>query len=295
MSLLKLFCAVDDFWQVFQPIWEQQLLAEGSRQRRRETQLSMSEIMTIIILFHQSGYRHFKDFYLRHVCQHLGSAFPKLVSYNRFVELEARALVPLAAYLQSRCHQKRSRGIAFIDATSLAVCHNRRIPSHRVFAHIAARGKTSTGWFYGFKLHIVINDQGELLAFAITPGNVDDRKLVPKLTRHLVGKLFGDKGYISQKLFLQLLERGLQLITTLRKNMKSRLLPLEDRLFLRKRALIETVNDQLKNISQLEHSRHRSFTNFLVNLFGALIAYTHQPKKPALHFQENDLALISAI
>jgi len=295
MSLLKLFCDVDDFWQVFQPKWEQQLLAEGSCQRRRETNLSMSEIMTIIILFHQSGYRNFKDFYLRHVCQHLSSAFPKLVSYNRFVELKARALVPLAAYLQSRCQQKHSRGVAFIDATSITVCHNRRIPSHRVFAHIAARGKTSTGWFYGFKLHIVINDQGELLAFAITPGNVDDRKPVPRLTKHLVGKLFGDKGYISQKLFVQLLKRGLQLITTLRKNMKSRLLPLEDRLFLRKRALIETVNDQLKNISQLEHSRHRSFTNFLVNLFGALIAYTHQPKKPALHFEESDLALISAI
>jgi hypothetical protein len=295
MSLLKLFCDVDDFWQVFQPIWEQQLLAEGSCQRRRETNLSMSEIMTIIILFHQSGYRHFKDFYLRHVCQHLKGAFPKLVSYNRFIELKARVLVPLAAYLQSRCHQKRWRGIAFIDATSIAVCHNRRIPSHRVFAGIAARGKTSTGWFYGFKLHIVINDQGELLAFAITPGNVDDRKPVPRLTRHLVGKLFGDKGYISQKLFVQLLERGLQLITTLRKNMKSRLLPLEDRLFLRKRALIETVNDQLKNISQLEHSRHRSFTNFLVNTLAALIAYTHQPKKPALQFEDSDMALITVI
>ena len=295
MSLLKLFCAVDDFWLAFRPFWEQQLITEGRRQRRRESKLTMSEIMTIIILFHQSGYRNFKSFYCNHVCQHLIDAFPDLVSYNRFVELKARALVPLAAYLQSRCQQRRSRGIAFIDATSVAVCHNRRIARHRVFEGIAARGKTSIGWFYGFKVHIVINDQGELLAFAITPGNIDDRKPVPKLTRHLIGKLFGDKGYISNTLFGQLLARGLQLITTLRKNMKQRLLPLEDRLFLRKRALVETVNDQLKNISQLEHSRHRSFRNFFVNLLAALIAYTHQPRKPALQFQDSDLALISII
>jgi hypothetical protein len=141
----------------------------------------------------------------------------------------------------------------------------------------------------------VINDQGELLAFAITPGNVDDRQPVPKLTQHLTGKLFSDQGYISNKLFGQLLDQGLQLITTLRKNMKPRLLPLEDRLFLRKRAPIETVNDQLKNISQWEHSRHRSFGNFFVNLLAALIAYTHQSRKPALQFEDSDLALISVI
>ena len=102
MSLLKLFCAVDDFWLAFRPFGEQQLLTEGSRQRRRETKLPMSEIMTIIILFHQSGYRNFKSFCCNHVCQHLGDAFPDLVSCSRFVELKARALVPLAAYLQSR-------------------------------------------------------------------------------------------------------------------------------------------------------------------------------------------------
>jgi hypothetical protein len=138
MSLLKLFCAVDDFWLAFRHFWEQQQITEGSRKRRRETQLAMSEIMTIIILFQQSGYRNFKSFYCHHVCQHLGAAFPDLVRYNCFVELKARALVPLATYLQSRCQRRRSRGIAFIDATSVAVCHNRRIARHRVFKGIAA-------------------------------------------------------------------------------------------------------------------------------------------------------------
>jgi transposase len=293
MSLLEMFCEIDDFWKKFRPAWQQKLLLSGAQRRERATRLTMSEIMTIIILFHQSNYRTFKQFYLHHVCQHLHEAFPNLVSYNRFVELQSRALVPLAAYLHLRFGQ--SRGIAFIDAMSLAVCHNRRIHSHRVFAGIAARGKTSTGWFYGFKVHLVVNDQGELLAVVLTPGNVDDRKPVEQLTHNLIGKLFGDKGYISNALFDQLFARGLQLITTLKRNMKPRVMPLMDRLFLRKRALIESVNDQLKNISQIEHSRHRSFKNFFVNFLAALIAYTHQPKKPSLKFENHEMALMTLI
>jgi hypothetical protein len=276
MSLLEMFCEIDDFWQSFRPAWQRKLLLSGTRRRERTTQLTVSEIMTIIILFHQSNYRTFMQFYLHHVCQHLNDAFPCLVSYNRFVELQ-------------------SRGIAFIDAMSLAVCHNRRIHSHRVFEGIAARGKTSTGWFYGFKVHLVVNDQGELLAFLLTPGNVDDRKPVEKLTANLMGKLFGDKGYISKALFDQLFERGLQLVITLKRNMKPRVMPTMDRLFLRKRALIESVNDQLKNISQIEHSRHRSFKNFFVNLLAALIAYTHQPKKPSLKFQDQEMTLMTVV
>jgi IS5 family transposase len=290
MDLTTLFCHIDAFWQAFQPFWEQQLRASGERQRQRRTQLSLSEIMTVVILFHQSGFRTFKTFYCHYVCPYLGDAFPELVSYNRFVELQSRAVVPLAAYLQTR--YGKSRGIAFIDATSIAVCHNRRIASHRVFEDLAARGKTSIDWFYGFKVHLVVNDQGDLLAVAITPANRDDRKPVPKLTRGLVGKLFGDKGYISQRLYEELFERGLELITTLRRNMKPRLLPLADKLLLRKRALIESVNDQLKNISQIEHSRHRSVKNLFVNLLAGLIAYTWQPTKPALHFEDQDLALM---
>jgi len=291
MSLLEMFCEIDDFWQRFQPFWEGKQLSSGERQRRRQTSLTTSEIMTIVILFHQSNYRTFKNFYLYHVCQHLKNDFPKLVSYNRFVELQARCVVPLAAYLQSRCQP--SRGIAFIDATSLVVCHNRRIHSHRVFDGVAQRGKTSTGWFFGFKVHLIVNDQGDFVAFAITPANVDDRKPVPRLTADVVGKLFGDKGYLSQKLFAELLERGLELLPSIRQHMNPRLLSLIDKLLLRKRALIESVNDQLKNISQIEHSRHRSFKNFFVNLLAGLIAYTFQPKKPSLKFESHEMRMLA--
>lgn len=139
------------------------------------------------------------------------------------------------------------------------------------------------GWFYGFKLHLIVNDRGELLSLMLTPGNVDDRKPVPNLVEDLFGKLFADKGYISQPLFDRLLQTfNVQLITKLRSNMKNRLLPLADRVLLRKRSIIETIFDQLKNISQIEHSRHRSPTNFLVNVLCGLIAYCHKPLKPSL-------------
>lgn len=290
MNILKLFCEVDDFWQGFKGYWQHQLIENGEQQRQRAASLTMSEIMTLVVLFHQSGYRHFKGFYVHYVCQYLKREFPNLVSYTRFVELQGRTLIPLTAYLQSRC--RSTRGIAFIDATTIAVCHNRRIPQHRVFAGIAQRGKTSMGWFYGFKVHLVVNDQGDLIAFAFTPGNMDDRQPVLRLTAHLFGKLFGDKGYLSAQLAQTLLQRGLELITALKKNMQPRTLPAADQLLLRKRAIIETINDQLKNISQIEHSRHRSFHNFLLNLVAALVAYTHQDKKPALHFEDTTALVI---
>ncbi len=282
MSLLELFVSVDDFCQVFLPFWKRKLIEDGSKKRQRPGQLSVSEIMTIIIYFHQSQYRNFKAYYTEYVCQHLRGEFPKLVSYERFVILMPLVLGPLGAYLKSlygRCH-----GISFIDSTALMVCDNHRIHNHKVFAQLAQRGKGSMGWFYGFKLHLVINDCGELLACQITPGNVDDREPVLLLCKRLFGKLIADRGYISQPLFEQLLDTfGIQLITKLRKNMKNRLLPLMDKWLLRKRAIIESVVDQLKNISQIEHTRHRSPINCFVNIIAGLIAYCHQPKKPSLN------------
>lgn len=293
MSLLELFCQVDDFWQVFRPHWQAQLLASGAIQRFREPQLSYSEIMTIVIHFHQSHYRDFKAYYTEHVQKQLRGEFPQLVSYTRFVELMPRVLLPLMVYMQSLRGQ--CTGISFVDSTPISVCHNRRIPRHKVFAGLAARGKTSMGWFFGFKLHYVVNEYGEILALHLSPGNVDDRKPVPILSKRLFGKLFGDKGYLSQPLFEQLFAQGLVLVTPLKKNMQNRLLPLTDKLLLRKRAIIETINDQLKNISQIEHTRHRSFANFLVNLFAGLSAYCHQPKKPSLNLPPRQLQHLATL
>lgn len=286
MSVLELFCDVDDFMLRFTPQWKAEQLAAG-KHRERAGQLCPSEVMTILIHFHQSHYRTFKAYYTEHVQVHLTSEFPHLVSYQRFIALLPSMLVPLLAYLQSR--YGACTGISFIDSTALEVCDPKRITEHRVFATDAKRGKTSMGWFFGFKLHLAVNDRGELLACCLTPGNVDDRTPVAQMVKRLRGKLFGDRGYISAPLSELLFEQGLQLITRLRKNMKNRLLHLSDKLLLRKRAIIESIIDQLKNISQIEHTRHRSPTNFVVHLIAGLIAYSHQDKKPGLHLDERAL------
>lgn len=281
MDILPLFCDIDDFCLLFEPLWQHRLLE--TRQRRRPSSLCLSEVMTIITLFHASSYRNFKAYYTEQVLKQYVWAFPRLVSYQRFVALMPSALVPLCGYLQTRKGQ--CSGVSFIDSTSLKVCHNRRIHSHKVFRECARRGKTSVDWFFGFKLHLIINDRGELLALRLTPGNVDDRRPVPGLVKGLFGKLFGDKGYVSGPLSKALYDEGVQLVTKLKRGMRNRLLPLMDKIMLRKRAIIESVVDQLKNISQVEHSRHRSVSNCFVNLLGGLIAYTWREKKPSLNIR----------
>lgn len=285
------FCDVDDFCKIFLPEWERELLTNGQRQRQRACRLTLSEILTILVAFHQSRYRDFKSFYLFYLSQHARGAFPQLLSYTRFVALIPRTVMPLCVYLQTRFGE--NTGIAFMDSTTWVVCHNRRIHSHKVFKELAKRGKSSMGWFYGFKIHLVVNDRGELLAFRLTPGNVDDRQPVPDLTKGLTGKLIADRGYISQRLFDELWGRGLQLITRIRKNMKNKLMPLMDKLLLRKRAIIESVNDQLKNGQQIEHTRHRNVTNAMVNVLAALVAYTFQPTKPSLNLTRNQLMVLN--
>lgn len=287
MNILPLFFEIDEFCCWFEPVWNRHLIAQSRKQRNRSRSLALSEVMTILILFHQSGYRNLKQFYLEFVCRYLRAEFPRLVSYQRFVEFERDALVPLSAYLQTR--RGKCSGISFIDSTKLAVCENLRIPQHRQFTGIAARGKTTLGWFYGFKLHVTVSDCGELLAWQVTPGNIDDRRPVEKLTQRLFGKLFGDLGYVSEPLKILLREQNLELVTKVKKNMKNQFLNLSDKLLLRKRAIIESVFDQLKNISNIEHTRHRSFWNFLVNLASGLIAYSWREKKPSLNYDINAL------
>lgn len=286
-SLEELFCSVDDFCLDFEPGWKQHLLKQG-KCRIRSRRLSLSEIMTIEIAFHLSAHKNFKTFYLEIVSCYWCQAFPNLVSYNRFVEWQPSTLVPLMAYFRSRLGV--STGIGFIDSTSIKVCHNRRIKQHRVFKGIAKRGKTSVDWFYGFKLHLAINHQGELLDVALTAGNVDDRTPVRELLKGQYGQFFGDKGYISAALAQDLRKSNVILVTKFKKRMKNKLMTMIDKQLLRKRAIVESVIDQLKNISQIEHSRHRSPTNFVVNLLAGLIAYCHRPKKPSIAIDDRILS-----
>lgn len=289
MDWVALFCSVDDFCQLFEPVLQARVLHDRKCTRRRKCKLALSEMLTIVIAFHQSHFRDFKAFYRYLQAYHLQD-FPNLISYNRFVELMPRLIVPLTGYLQTQFGAQS--GIAFVDSTPIRVCNNKRIQRNRVFADIAALGRSTVGWFFGFKLHLVVNEIGELLGVHLTPGNVDDRQPVPGLTKRLSGKLYGDKGYISQKLFEELFDRGLQMFTTLRGNMKPKMMPLWDKLMLRKRSIIETINDQLKNISQVEHTRHRSICGFMVNLLAGLVAYTQQPKKPSIKWAKDEIEFL---
>ncbi len=282
MCIIQLFCDIHDFILKY----EKQKTSQSSEdintfiKRNRVCRLHISEVMTILVFFHQSNHRTFKHYYQQKVQQELGWAFPHLVSYTRFVELMDGALELLQMYLTTR--YAACSGIAFADATALPVCHNLRISRHRVFAHNAARGMTSVGWFYGFKCHIIINDKGELLATQLTPANIDDRKPMLELTRNLTGKIYADRGYISQTLGDALQTRNLCLITKVRKNMKQKQMSDFDEALLNKRMLVETVIGLLKSQTQIQHTRHRSWTNYQVNQVAALIAYTHLKKKPAI-------------
>jgi hypothetical protein len=213
----------------------------------------------------------------------LTAEFPKTVAYNRFVELQKKALLPMIIFLKMKSLGECT-GISFIDSTKLPVCNNRRIHNHHVFKDIATRGYASTGYFYGFKLHLIVNDRGEILNFVITQANVDDREPLKNesFIQKIKGKLVGDKGYISKELFELLFTDGIQLITKLKKNMKGKILSNTDSVLLRKRAVIESINDELKNICQIEHTRHRSFHNFIGNIISGLIAYSFLPKKPSI-------------
>jgi len=282
-TLTSLFVLVDDFCKEFMPEWERHLVENNLKRRKRVGTLSTSEIMTICIHFHQSHYRTFKHYYKEHVCKYLRLLFPRLVSYERFVTIIKSVLVPLCFFLQSFKGEKT--GIYFVDSTLLKACHIKREKQNKVFKGLTEKSKSTMGWFFGFKLHLIINDKGEVMAFKLTAGNVDDRKPVPNLVKNLIGKLVGDKGYISQALFEQLYQQGLQLITKIKKNMKNKLMSVADKLLLRKRAIIESVNDQLKNISQIEHTRHRSVWNFAVNILSGLCAYILQPKKPSINLK----------
>jgi hypothetical protein len=282
-KISDIFCLVDEFCKDFDKTTLPFVLGKPSK---RPPIMSKSEIISICMLFHLSGFRCFKHFYKFYVQRHMQNEFPNTVSYNRFVELNQSVLMPMTIFLKTCCLGVCS-GISFVDSTPIRVCNNKRIKRNKVFKNIAEVGKSTMGWFYGFKLHIVINDRGEVLNFAITPANVDDREPLKNesFLKAIFGKLFADKGYISDKLTKILFVNDIHLITSIRNNMKNSLMTMSDKIMLRKRSVIETVNDELKNICQVEHSRHRSFANFITNIVAGLIAYSFLPKKPSISYQ----------
>ncbi|NLQ24941.1 IS982 family transposase [Shewanella sp. S-1] len=292
-KLVEVFCDVDDFCAVFIPEWKKTLLTDGTRKRQRAGRMTMSEVMTIIILFQMSHHRDFKNFYIGYLAHFYKSAFPNLLSYTRFLEVIPTTLVPLCSYFASL--KSDPTGIEFVDSTSIKVCHNLRIHRHETLAGLACRGKGTMGWFYGFKLHLIVNHQGGIVAAKVTPANVHDTKPVNEMVHSDMNKLYADKGYISKALSSELLDKGVKLVTNVRKNMKAKAMLLWDRSMLSRRFIIETINDQLKNISQIEHSRHRSVHGFMLNMIAGLIAYQLKDNKPQLNLTNAEFNAITVM
>lgn len=276
-QLVSIFCEIDDFCKELEKnISESPLIGQNKGKRGPACCLSISEIMSIQILFQMVGYRNFKTFYTGFMQTYWKQYFPNLPSYQRFVEIMNRALFALTIFTQSKSGKKT--GIYYIDGSCLPVCHLKRSKRNRVFKEIAQYGRTSVGWFFGLKVHLVINNLGELMAFKITRGSVSDSSVAGSLLSSFEGLAFGDKGYIGKKLFDELFKNGLKLITRKRKNMKEKLSLSEyEKQLLNQRNLIETVFDCLKHKYHIWHTRHRSIINAMTNLIAALAAYTIEP------------------
>lgn len=283
-KIIAIFLEIDDFCkEIDQFALKNQLLGDSVKRRNRKTQMHLSEMMTIYIGFHLSAKTNFKSYYHDVVIKQWKHMFPNLVSYERFNQTQSRIFVPLIMLIQSR-FKGRCTGISYADSTTLPVCHIKRERQNKVFKGIAEKSKSTMGWFFGFKLHLIINDKGEILSFCFSKANVDDRdqKVMKVMTKDVFGKLFGDRGYIDQKLAEYLWNDGVELIYKVRKNMKKMNISDTDKILLRKRAVIESVNDELKNICSIQHTRHRSLQGFLNNAVSALIAYQTFEKKPSI-------------
>lgn len=279
IDITTLFVCLDDFCKLYDSSLKAKALPTSGI-RQRSGYLRLSEMLLIEVLYHFSPYKNFKYFYLNDICGRHRDKFDKLPCDDRFVALKQKLFMPLTILLHSLSGEET--GLYFADSTPLKVCHNKRINNHKVFDGLAARGKSTMGWFFGFKLHIVINHKGQMMAAKITPGNTDDRVALEEMVKHLRGKCYADKGYIGKKIFANLWKNGLHLITGIRRNMRNHLMPFIDKSLLRKRFIIETIFGVMKTNFNLEHSRHRSPINAFVSIMACLVAYAYKNDKPKI-------------
>lgn len=284
--LYQIFLDVDDFTKALNAFEKTYRLECGASRPGPKRSLYESEVMAILIFYHYSGYKCFQYYYESLILRDLRSFFPGAVSYSHFVASIGSVAKQLYLFTQLRCAMSERGGIYFADSKKLPVCDNRRIPSNRVFKDVAARGKSSTGWFYGLKAHLLINNVGQIVHFLITPANFSDnnKSVLDNLLDGIQGKCFADKGYLT-KFFEHFLQKGIQIVTKIRKNMKTTLMQLNDKLWLRKRAVIESINDILMSVFDIDHSRHRSPWNAIIHAIAGISAYSYYPQKPSVYIK----------
>ena len=287
--ITTIFYLVDNFCKEYQK-WEQGKLLPSEKQRNRAGQLSLAELLAVVLYFYLSPCRDFKNYYL-YFLAHKYRGYFKLVSYSRIVQLMPRLILPLSIIMQSLFGEET--GIYYIDSTKLQICHGKRTRGNKVFKNISKIGRSSYGWFMGFKLHIIINNKGNIMAIKITKGNKSDLSAAASLAKGLTGNLYGDKGYISKKLFAELFSSGLKIFTGIRKDMKNHLLSNKDKYLLRKRVLVESVFNVLKNSMNLEHTRHRSPLNFIVHILACVAGYSLGKIINQANFLQNNIDALS--
>jgi len=289
-KLTQIFIDCDDFMKDFQPWFVHHGIGGAASP---VSKLSGSEIITICIAYHFSRYDCFKSFYRQMVEKQLKPYFPDIPSYPRFVSLRKHCLLEMSLFLVSRMSLPGQQA-NFIDSKQLPSCHIKREKNHKTMKGLASKGKTSTGWFFGLKLHLVINQYAQLCNFMLTGGRVSDNngKALKTLFKRLKGLFFGDKGYLT-KLKGWLSERGVYLVTKARKNMRHRKLALSEKHYLRHRGIIETVFGLLCFQADIDHARHRSQKGMVMNLFSGLLAYTYFDALPRLkmYAPTNQIAL----
>lgn len=286
-KLIEIFIFCDDFDNCYQSWSQQHSLGSAPNSPTRTPDLCDSELLTLLIFYHWSGFKNFQYFYEQFALVHLHGHFPGLPSYSRFVELIPRQVTKMYLLLKVQSLLSIPTGTYFADSKKLPVCHNKRIKSNKVFDGFAARGKSSTGWYYGLKIHLVINELGQIMNFELTPANVADNnaELLKKLLGGLKGTCYADKGYLT-KLFEQFYQNGLKIVTKIRSNMKNVPIIIDEKINLKKRAVIESVNDILMSVFDIEHTRYRNPVNAIVNIFGALTAYGFYEQKPAVFIRK---------
>lgn len=283
IDITALFVCIDDFAKAYLMCEKQSQIEEnpdGKKRRNREGLLSLGEMLLIEVLYHFGHFKDFKRFYTYGICGELREYFGELPSYERFVVLKKRLFMPMTVLLH--CVLGEKTGLYFADSTPIKVCRNKRIARNKVFKEYAERGKSSMGWFYGLKLHVIFNQKGDIVAVKITPGNTDDRKALRQMLKGIQGKIYADKGYIGKDIFAELWQKGIHLITGIRKNMKNYLMPFIDKVLLRKRYIAETSFGIMKQDMNLEHTRHRNPINALVSILACLVAYQFKPSKPKI-------------
>jgi hypothetical protein len=290
-KLYEIFIDADDFCKSLEKwLVERGLSRNGNARKTPQPRMSVSEILTIICFYHYSGYKNFQYYYEDMVLKQMSSYFPGAVSYGRFVAIIHKVFIHLYLFAFVQHSKSKKTGRYFIDSKKLPVCDNRRIASNCVFKGLAKRGKSSTGWFFGLKLHLIINNLGQVMNFALSAANVSDNdpQILDNILNGLEGKCYGDKGYLS-KLFEKYYMQGIQIITKLRKNMKNKLMQFTDKLWLRKRAVIESVNDILMTVFDIDHTRHRSPVNAMAHIIGGMIAYSYYDEKPCVFIPSKQL------